>query len=440
MRYYYRYDSITPMLQLNTNRLTVKSITIEDILYPNFQKVKSINERKVYEEEISIYRDIIRFVLSDYKDKYNPEIEKLDKNGLSIILSFRIWPLCKWLFNTNKVLQEGYEKDYEKERIAFEKRPIKIKGKISRRLEKLVKMGLFEIDENRVDSQRNKDIKTLLYHVPRSGILVALTLELQNCDNSSDEYKKMLLLTLNEYLISIPPNYKKPDNYYYYFLKSLLTKCIDKYYDILDYFFYYISKYSFGFLINFHDLRYTMNNIFFKKMTNDNEFKLLFYETLNNFKTPFFSKEPKDELDKKLLNTELKNIETSRQTIKACFKSDIEFQIDKDMWEYLKNDTHMTKSFQFANRQQKHFSEKDVFENGLYEQIEQQNVFDYSKRNEWEIIKNNNLDSDKITMIVKCQRCDRLFPYLYSPESERLCKDGVKPYDFTEEVNHIFGF
>ncbi len=280
----------------------------------------------------------------------------------------------------------------------------------------------------------------MLYHVPRVGRLVALTLELQNCDKSSSMYKKMLLLTLNEYLISIPSNYKKYDNYYYYFLKFLLTKCLGKYDDILSYFFYYISKHSFGFLINFHDLRYTMNNIFFKKIIHDNEFKLLFYETLNNFKTPFFSKEPQDELDKKIMNIELKNIEASRQMIKICFKSDIESQIDKDMWEYLKNDTHMTKSFQFANNQKKHFSPKDVFEKGLYEQIEREGVFDYQVRNEWERVKNKNLDSNKITIIVKCQKCNRLLLYLYDIEHEMLDKVGVKLYDFVNEINHIFGF
>ena len=437
---YYSYDSITIMTLSKTNALVRRSITIGDILYPDVRKQESGEDNREYEKEINLYRDIMHFILSDYKDKYTPEIEKYDKDGVPIITSFKLWPLCKWLFDNNKDLQEGYEKDYGNERIAFEKRPVKIKGKIARRLEKLVKLGLFDIDENRVQSQRNKDLKTLLYHVPRDGVIVALTLELQNCDKSSDKYKKMLHLTLNEYLTSIPSNYKKYDNYYYYFLKSLLTKCLDKYDDILDYFFYYISKHSFGFLINFHDLRYTMNNIFFKKMIRDTEFKMLFYETLNNFKTPLFSKEPHDETDKKLLNIELKNIEASRQMIKTCFKSDIESQIDKDMWEYLKNDTHMTKSFQFANNYKKHFSSADVFDNGLFEQIERESVFDYQIRNEWERVKNKNLGSNKITMIGKCQKCNRLFSYLYDIESEMLDKIKVKTYDFVNEINHVFGF
>ena len=100
------------------------------------------------------------------------------------------------------------------------------------------------------------------------------------------------------------------------------------------------------------------------------EFKLLFYETLNNFKTPFFSKEPQNELDKKIWDIELKNIEISRRMIKVCFKSDIESQIDKDLWEYLKYDTHMIKSVQFAIHQKKHLRVKDVFEKGIYGQIE----------------------------------------------------------------------
>ncbi|MDF0680304.1 MAG: hypothetical protein P0116_05005 [Candidatus Nitrosocosmicus sp.] len=193
-----------------TNGLTIKNITIEDILYTNVKKRGSDDDDgKGYEKEINLYRDIIRFILSDYKDQYNPEIEKDDMDGIPIIVSFRIWPLCKWLFDTNKDLQEGYKKEYEKERIAFAKRPIKIKGKVGRRLEKLVKLGLFDIDENRVSSQRNEDLKTFLYHVTRAGRLVALTLELQNCDKNSDRYKKLLLLTLKEYLTALPPNYKK---------------------------------------------------------------------------------------------------------------------------------------------------------------------------------------------------------------------------------------
>jgi hypothetical protein len=175
-------------------------------------------------------------------------------------------------------------------------------------------------------------------------------------------------------------------------------------------------------------------------MIHENEFRLLYYETLNNFKTPLFSKEPHDETDKKLLNIELKNIEASIQIIKTCFKSDIESQIDKDMWEYLKNDTHMTKSFQFANNHKKHFSSADVFDNGLFEQIERESVFDYQIRNEWERVKNKNLDSNKITMIIKCQKCNRLFSYLYDIESEMLDKTGVKPYDFVNEINHVVGF
>ncbi|KAA2283586.1 hypothetical protein [Candidatus Nitrosocosmicus sp. SS] len=416
------------MLQSNTNKLTIKSITIEDILYRDVEKLESNNdEEKEYKEEISLYRDIIRFILSDYKDKYNPEIEKDDMNGIPIIVSFRIWPLCKWLFNNNKDLQDAYEEEYGSRRVAIEKRPTKIKGKVARRLERLVQLGLFDIDENKVKSQRNKGLETLLYHVPRSGILVALTLDLQNCDKGSDRYKKMLLLTLNEYLISIPPNYKNYDNYYYYFLKTLLTKCINKYDDILDYFFYYMSKHSFGFLINFHDLRYTMNNFIFEKILNDNNFRELFYETLNNFKTPLFSKEPQDKLDKKILDTELKNIEKSRHMIKVCFKSDIESQIDKDMWESLKYDTHMMKSFQYTNSQKKRFIPNHVYKNGLYEKIEREKVINHQIRNEWEIIKNNNLNSNKITMIVKCQRCSHIFSYLYNIESQTWDAVGLKP-------------
>ncbi|MDF0680303.1 MAG: hypothetical protein P0116_05000 [Candidatus Nitrosocosmicus sp.] len=165
-----------------------------------------------------------------------------------------------------------------------------------------------------------------------------------------------------------------------------------------------------------------------------------FYETLSNFKTPFFSKEPQDELDKKILNIELKNIEASRQMIKICFKSDIESQIDKDMWEYLKNDTHMTKSFQFAHNHKERFSDADVFDKGLYAQIERERIFDYQIRNEWERVKINNLHSNKITMIVKCQKCNRLISYLYDIEHDMLDKVGLKPYDFVNEINHVFGF
>jgi len=423
------------MLQSSTIGPGEKSITIDDILYPRYEKREMDNETTMYKEEVSLYRDIMRFILSDYKDKYNPEIEKYEKDDISIIISFKIWPLCKWLFDNNKNLQN----DYKREPIAFEKRPIKIKGKIARRLEKLVKLGLFDVDENRVYSLRNKELKTLLYHVPRNGILVALTLELQNCDKSSDKYKKMLHLTLNEYLTSIPPNYKNYDNYYYYFLKSLLIKCVNKYDDVLEYFFHYISKHSFGFLINFHDLRYSMNNFFFKKIMHEKEFKDLFYETLNSFKTPLFSKEPQSELDKKILNRELENIEASIPMIKFCFKSDIESQIDKDMWEYLKNDSHMTKSFQFAHNKKIRFSNRDVFENGLYEQIKRESVFDYQIRNEWERVKNNNLDLKRITLIVKCQRCNLLFSYSYKIEDETLDDVGVTQYDFTKEINQTFG-
>ena len=34
----------------------------------------------------------------------------------------------------------------------------------------------------------------------------------------------------------------------------------------------------------------------------------------------------------------------------------------------------MTKSFQFANNHKKHFSSADVFDNGLFEQIQRESV------------------------------------------------------------------
>ncbi len=95
---------------------------------------------------------------------------------------------------------------------------------------------------------------------------------------------------MEKYLEVTGDNYKNNDNYHYYFIRSMLNKCVDGYNDILQYFFDYIAYRSLDPSTNFSVLRYNINNEFFKKIINDDDFKLLFYNTLDNFETPSIPK------------------------------------------------------------------------------------------------------------------------------------------------------
>jgi hypothetical protein len=51
----------------DTKILYRKNLTINEILYPKFKPIKNDEEVK-YENDITLYRDIIRFIFSEYED------------------------------------------------------------------------------------------------------------------------------------------------------------------------------------------------------------------------------------------------------------------------------------------------------------------------------------------------------------------------------------
>ncbi len=159
----------------NTKILYRKSLTINEILYPNFKTIKD-EEKVKYENDINLYRDIFRFIFSDYELKIGEDIRKVKVEEVTFIDSFKLWPLCKWLLANNRELID----EFKDNRTPIAYRSHLIQGRIALRLEKLRILGLFNIDEKKVKQTRNREQKTDLYNIEKNGLLVALNLQLQN--------------------------------------------------------------------------------------------------------------------------------------------------------------------------------------------------------------------------------------------------------------------
>jgi hypothetical protein len=436
----------------NTKLKKKKVLTIEQIL--EFRE-----DNKEYDEEdkieLRLYRDIIEFFInldgekSVKQEDRSVKLDELDEKP-SVIYEideirfrevFRSRALCNWLLSHNRDLIL----EFADSRIAKTYRAHTIDARISKRIEKLVNLGLVMVDDDKVDSERGKS-KTHQYIVSRNGMVVASLLNLQKLTKDSTRYKKNLQFILNRFMEFIPHTYRKPDNYYYYFLKEILQNCFNQHQDILFYFFNLMLQYQSGLLINFSVIRSKLNTLFFRNIIKDKDFRLAFYNSLREFNTSFWIRALKDKSIETLIYEEKSK---AQQLIRTQFKLDIESQIDKDISEVLKTDTYMTKSFQFSTKVQKHFTERDIIKKGLFEQIQQQCVLDYPIRNNWELKRNSNLlDSNSITIITKCQRCGFISPYSIELETEAIeqvicqqCKErgGIESYDFINEMNHIFG-
>ncbi len=91
----------------NTKILYRKSLTINEILYPNFKTIKD-EEKVKYENDINLYRDIFRFIFSDYEDKTGNGIT-VKVEEVTFIDSFKLWPLCKWLLANNRELIDEFK-------------------------------------------------------------------------------------------------------------------------------------------------------------------------------------------------------------------------------------------------------------------------------------------------------------------------------------------
>ncbi len=231
----------------------------------------------------------------------------------------------------------------------------------------------------------------------------------------------------------------------------MLNECVNRYDDILQYFFKYITYSSLGLPMNFSDLRYNINNKFFKKIINDDDFKVSFYNTLDNFETPFRSKlSQHNSRNKKLFEIEQIKLQEARQMIKAYFKLDVETQIDREFSDFLKNNITLTKSSLDIDKQIKCFGSGELIKvnNELCEIVEQEHhMVDYKMRNKWDKERNNNLsNSNKITLVVNCPECLHIYPCLFDIEESSLkkipcvfCKkNSLKYYDLNNELEKLF--
>ncbi|MGD9674013.1 MAG: hypothetical protein AB7U98_11110 [Candidatus Nitrosocosmicus sp.] len=409
-----------------TKKKNRKELTIELILQYRENKGDFSKEERI---DLRLYRDILRFIICQDSVK-SPDISEID--GIKLRETFKSRVLCNWLLDNNVDLID----DFRGSPIAKTYRAHTIDARISNRIQKLIDLGLIEMDDEAIDSERGNS-KTHQYVVTRSGILISSLLNLQKYEKDSDEYVKNLQFVLNRFLEYLPYTYKNSENYYFHFLKDIFQNCFNRFQDILFYFFNLMLQYQHSLAINFSVIRIKLNESLYRNIIEETEFKQIFYKSLAEFNTPFWLRGLKDkEIDESLIYEEKTK---AQYLIRAQFKLDVEAQIDKEISEVLKINTDITKSFQLATKLKRRFSEKDVFEKGLYEQIQEQHVLDYAIRTKWEIERNSNLsNSSCITIIVKCQTCGFISPYSIEMEKESFnqvtcinCKEngGITSYD-----------
>lgn len=425
------------IIKLNTNQKLLKEITINAIIEQP-EQIEAKDED--YRREIRLFRDILRFIRTmDEETKDKRELAGIcNIEGFDFKETFKIRTLCNWLLENNVDLRN----EFANQRMAKTYRAHAISSRISTRLKKLTDLGLISIDDEEIESERNGE-KTYQYYVERNGFLIVSLLNLQNFDRSSNQYKRILEFVLNRFLEIIPQPYKTSSNYYYYFLREILHNCLDNHQDILYYFFDLILQHHYNLLINFSVLRYKINNRIYGEIIRDVEFRLLFYKSMNEFKTGFWLRvTPDNDAEDSLINQEKKE---ALQLVKMQFKLDIEAQIDKDILEVLKTDTRLGESYPYHSKQNgKGVSEKRASNDDKFGIMYANPELDFDIRNKWEKERNSNLSNpDYTTLIVKCTNleCNNIYPYHFEVEKElfsnvscKICKKlTIRYYDIKTE-------
>ncbi|MDN5867418.1 MAG: hypothetical protein L0H55_08460, partial [Candidatus Nitrosocosmicus sp.] len=398
-----------------------------------------------YRREIRLFRDILRFIITI--DKRNEDEEEFTEycelDGCHFKELFKPRILINWLLINNVDLRnefagQPYTKDY---------RAHKISSRISTRLEKLTELGVLSIHDKKVESGRNNEM-TYRYLVKTNGMIIASMLNLQNYKSDSYEYKKILKFIFNRFVEIIPNPYKTSSNFYFHFLKEILDNCIGNHQDTLYYFFDLVVESRYNLLINFSELRYKINNMIYKKIIKDTEFRSLFYKSMYEFKTPLWLlllQYNDTTTDDSLLKQEKKE---ALQLVKMQFKLDIESQIDKDILEVLNTNNLLIKSFQYRRKQDvTPVTNKEVLEGDEIERIQEEHVIDFNLRIEWEKERNSNLsNTDRIVLVVKCIGCGHLYPYPFGIEKESFseiscvfCKGyAIRPHNVKNSLDHLF--
>jgi len=419
-------------IKKNTNHKNEIKISINDIL--NIQNNDTI-----------VYRDIFRFMLPNIKKLLSEFIEKEESEPVGSLsfegllgteyniesnTSFRIRELINWLRDNNRELKEEFHlSHYTKSNFAQAKTPY-----ITNRIEKLVELGLLVKEKEKVESDRNRALLTDIYDITGNGVIVALTLDLHRLDRRSNENNKLLKFLLKEWLSHIPKGYKDFSNYQYYFIESLLENCIEKYDDTLLYFFSLIQGYPSVFRTDFSELRFNLNNAFYKKIIVDDEFKTIFYKELHDFNFLRHVKvSSKADVEEGFLLQK-------QRLLKFQFKLDVETQIERNFSDVLKSDLLSMKLSQWSKRTDNMGKTMgEVYEHNNYTNINKEIVLDFEIKNDWEQERNQNLiNFDKIVLIMKCDKCSQIYPYPFEIEKEyfneimcKYCKGNtVKYYGF----------
>ncbi len=413
--------------------------------HKNEIKISIYDIVNIQNNDTIIYRDIFRFMLPNIKKLLSEFVEKEKTEqdasfSISGLLkteyniesntSFKIRELINWLRENNRELKEGFRLSHQnKSNYAHSKSPY-----VTYRIEKLIELGLLVAKKEKVESERNKALLTDIYDITSNGVIVALTLDLHSLDRRSNEYKKLLKFLLKEWLSHIPQGYRDYNNYQYYFIEEILENCIENHDDILFYFFRIIQEYPSVFQADFYDLRFNLNNAFYKKIIVDDEFKTIFYKVLYDFNILRRVKiSSKTDIEEGFMSQK-------QQLLKFQFKLDVETQIERIFSGVLKSELFDRKLSQWHKRTDNMAKTmRKVYEHNNYTKINKEIVLDFQIKNDWEKERNQNLlDFDKMVLMINCDTCNQIYPYPFKIEKEyfneimcKYCKSKtVKYYDF----------
>ncbi len=392
----------------NTNKLMDKKITIPGILNkgnPNTQ----------------IYRDIFRFITLKSKENFE---NKSDPRKYFSNSEFRVRELINWLLENNREMRKEFwgakqSMSYK----AHSKTPY-----VTTRLEVLDELDLIKVAK-KAPSLRNKS-ETEVYELSHYGVLIALMLDFEGLIKGTSEYRTALSSLFELWITYIPPGNKDYNNINYHFLVKLLKKCIGKYDDLLLCFLKFIRERTPNLVFNFSDLRYKTNNVIYKMLINNKDFRKLYYDELKGCELD--DNYPKD----------------CQQLIRFQFKLDIEAEIERNSSRVLNFPSHDIKRFQRNGKQRnQRLSYGEAMENNYDEDILKEIVFSYWTKNEWERKRNENLlNCNIITLIIKCERCNQIYPYSFELETEAMDKlecnncnqPKLKLYDFDNDSNSLY--
>ncbi len=403
----------------NTNKIKGEKTTILQILDGT-------------DVDSEFYRDILRYIIGKRDGKIKPEIKNKDRNEVnkdnnSSNTEFRVWELSKWLLKNNRQLRDTNKGS---KKSTYSKTHSKIQN-VSSSLNKLIDLDLIVISKEGEPSLRNPKIPTKVYDVTLLGMLIASLVEFKILTKGTSEYKEALESLLKIWIIYIPPGNKEWGNYNYHFLKGLIERCKERYDEVVLTFLDSVRERAPDLIFNFGELRSKVNNMIFKKLIRDDEFRKLYFSCLNEFY-----------IKNKYYNPNIERL------IKFQFKLDVETHYERRLSQLLNFSSNTIQTFQYNIRSNNNFrSYEEAMKSDLIDKINSEIVFDYNIKNQWEQIRNENLlNCDKITILLKCKKCSKIYPFQLeiAMEIDNLSayinryESTVELYDIENDVNALY--